>query len=266
MKIGFIGGGTMAEAIIGAVLSGKLAAPEDIVVGEPLAQRREDLAERHKVNVTSDNAKAIRGAEIVVLAVKPNQFPTVAAGLKERLRPNQTVVSIMAGVTIAALRDGLNHDAVVRVMPNMPAQVGEGMSVWTATSELSEDHREKVRKMLKAAGRELYFEEERFIDMATAVSGSGPGFIFLLMEAFSDGAVHLGLSREAARELVVQTFLGSARLAQETGRPVSELRALVTTPGGTTAEGLLVLEEAGLRAAITEALIATYEKSKALGG
>jgi pyrroline-5-carboxylate reductase len=120
--------------------------------------------------------------------------------------------------------------------------------------------------MLKAAGRELYFEEERFIDMATAVSGSGPGFIFLLMEAFSDGAVHLGLSREAARELVVQTFLGSARLAQETGRPVSELRALVTTPGGTTAEGLLVLEEAGLRAAITEALIATYEKSKALGG
>ena len=266
MKIGFIGGGTMAEAIIGAVLSGRLAAPEDIVVGEPLAKRREELAERHKVNVTSDNAKAIRGAEIVVLAVKPNQFPTAAAGLKERLRPNQTVVSIMAGVTIAALRDGLNHDAVVRVMPNMPAQVGEGMSVWTATSELTEDDREKVRKMLKAAGRELYFEEERFIDMATAVSGSGPGFIFLLMEAFSDGAVHLGLSREAARELVVQTFLGSARLAQETGRPVSELRALVTTPGGTTAEGLLVLEEAGLRAAITEALIATYEKSKTLGG
>ena len=266
MKIGFIGGGTMAEAIIGAVLSGKLAAPEDIVVGEPLPQRREALAERYKINVTADNAKAVRGAEIVVLAVKPNQFPTVAAGLKERLRANQTVLSIMAGVTVASLRGGLSHDAVVRVVPNMPAQVGEGMSVWTAVPEVTDDARAKVRLILQAAGRDVYFEEERFIDMATAVSGSGPGFVFLLMEAFSDGAVHLGLSRETARELVVQTFLGSARLAQETGRPVSELRALVTTPGGTTAEGVLVLEEAGLRAAITEALIATYEKSKALGG
>jgi len=266
MKIGFVGGGTMAEAIIGAVLSGRVAAPEEIVVGEPLPQRREALAERYKINVTADNAKAARGAEIVVLAVKPNQFGAVAASLAAHLKPRQTVVSIMAGVTLQRLHDDLQHEAVVRVMPNMPAQVGEGMSVWTAAPEVADDAREKVRRMLQTAGREAYFEEERFIDMATAVSGSGPGFVFLLIEAFIDGAVHLGLSREAARELVVQTFLGSARLAQETGRPVSELRALVTTPGGTTAEGLLVLEEAGLRAAITEALIATYEKSKALGG
>ncbi len=266
MKIGFIGGGTMAEAIIGAVLSGRLAAPEDIVVGEPLAQRREELAERHKVNVTSDNAKAIRGAEIVVLAVKPNQFPTVAAGLKERLRPNQTVVSIMAGVTVASLRGGLGHDAVVRAMPNPPAQVREGVCAWTATPEVGEAARKAVRRLLAATGKEIWFDDERFLDIATAVSGSGAGFVFLLMEAFIDGAVHLGLPRGTATDMVVQTFLGSARLAQQTGRPAAELRGITTTPGGTTAEGVLVLEEAGLRAAITEALIATYEKSKALGG
>jgi len=172
----------------------------------------------------------------------------------------------MAGISLQRVRDSLRHDRVVRVVPNIPAQVGEGMSVWSATPEVSREARKKVQQVLQAAGKELYVDEERYIDMATAVSGSGPGFIFLLMEAFTDGAVHLGLSREAARELVVQTFLGSARLAQDTERPISDLRAMVTTPGGTTAEGLLVLEEAGLRAAITEALIATYEKSKALGG
>lgn len=266
MRIGFIGGGTMAEALISALLDGRLASPEETVAGEPVPKRRQTLAESYHIKVTADNRKAIRGAEIIVLAVKPTQFSAVAADLQGHLKPQQTVVSIMAGVTLQRLRDGLQHEYVVRVMPNTPAQVGEGMSVWTATPEVAEDARGKVRQMLQAAGREVYFEEERYIDMATAVSGSGPGFIFLLMEAFSDGAVHLGLSREAARELVVQTFLGSARLAQETGRTLGELRALVTTPGGTTAEGLLVLEEAGLRAAVTEALIAAYEKSKAIGG
>jgi len=266
MKIGFIGGGKMAEALIGVLLADKVASPKDVLVGEPLPGRRQALAEEHRVQVTADNQEAVTGAEIVVVAVKPNQFSAVAANLQDRLEPEQTVVSIMAGITLQRLRESLRHDRVVRVVPNIPAQVGEGMSVWSATPEVSREARKKVQQVLQAAGKELYVDEERYIDMATAVSGSGPGFIFLLMEAFTDGAVHLGLSREAARELVVQTFLGSARLAQETGRSSSDLRAMVTTPGGTTAEGLLVLEEAGLRAAITEALIATYEKSKALGG
>ena len=266
MKIGFVGGGKMAEALIGVLLADKVASPKDVLVGEPLPGRRQALAEEHRVQVTADNQEAVTGAEIVVVAVKPNQFSAVAANLQDRLEPEQTVVSIMAGITLQRLRESLRHDRVVRVVPNMPAQVGEGMSVWSATPEVSREARKKVQQLLQAAGKELYVDEERYIDMATAVSGSGPGFIFLLMEAFTDGAVHLGLSREAARELVVQTFLGSARLAQDTERSISDLRAVVTTPGGTTAEGLLVLEEAGLRAAITEALIATYEKSKALGG
>jgi pyrroline-5-carboxylate reductase len=266
MKIGFIGGGKMAGALMNSVLADRLASPEQVAVGEPLPDRRHELTDAYHVQVTADNRKAVDGADIVVLAVKPNQFSQVAVNLKGHLQPEQTAVSIMAGITLKRLRDELEHEAVVRVVPNTPAQVGEGMSAWIAAPEVSANARDIVRQILQAAGSEIYFEEERFIDMATAVSGSGPGFVFMLMEAFIDGAVHLGLTRETASELVTQTFLGSAHLARETGRSVAELRAMVTTPGGTTVEGLLVLEEAGLRAAITEALIATYEKSKALGG
>jgi pyrroline-5-carboxylate reductase len=266
MKIGFVGGGTMAEGIIGALLQAGEVSAEEIVVGEPVAERRQALAEGYRIQVTADNRKAIAGAEIVVLAVKPNQFPTAAAELKGHLSPGQTVLSIMAGVTMAKLQAALSHKAVVRAMPNPPAQIGEGVCAWTAAAEIGEEARANVRRLLAATGKEVSFEDERFIDIATAVSGSGSGFVFLLMEAFIDGAVHLGLPRTTATEMVVQTFLGSARLAEETGRSVAELRGLTTTPGGTTAEGLLVLEEAGLRAAVTEALIATYEKSKALGG
>ncbi len=266
MRIAFIGGGTMAEAIVSALLSQNLATPDEIVAGETHPQRRDELRERYGINTTGDNKEAASGADMVVLAVKPHQFPTAAADLRGHLTPEQTVISIMAGVTIDTLRESLRHKAIIRVMPNTPAQVGEGMSVWTAAAEVKPGVQEQVRRMLEATGKEIHLEDERYVDMATALSGSGPGFVFLLMEAFIDGAVHLGLSREIAREMVLQTFLGSARIAQKTGKSTSELRGLVTTPGGTTAEGLLTLEEAGVRAAIIEALVAAYEKSKALGG
>jgi pyrroline-5-carboxylate reductase len=266
MKIAFVGGGAMAEGIIGALLRAGEALPEDIAVGEPALERRQHLAGDYRVQVTADNQKAIADADIVVLAVKPNQFPTVAAGLKGKLKSDQTVMSIMAGVTLAKLQSELGHKAAVRVMPNPPAQVGEGVSAWIATKEVDEETRNDIRRLLSAIGKEVAFGDERFIDIATAVSGSGAGFVFMLIEAFIDGAVHLGLPRTTATEMVVQTFLGAARTIEETGRTAADLRCLTTTPGGTTAEGVLVLEEAGIRAAITDALIATYEKSKALGG
>jgi pyrroline-5-carboxylate reductase len=266
MRIAFIGGGTMAGAVISAVLSHNVAGPNDIIAGEPLPERRDALRERHKIAVTADNREAVNGARVIVLAVKPHQLAAAAVDLKGRLSPDQTVLSIMAGVTVATLQASLDHAAVVRAMPNTPAQVGEGMCAWTAAPEVKPRARDQARQVLAATGKEVYFEDEKYIDMATAVSGSGPGFLFLLMEAFIDGAVHLGLPRETAGEMVIQTFLGSARLAQETGRPVAELRSLVTTPGGTTAEGLLALESAGVRAAIAEALIAAYEKAQSLRG
>ena len=265
MRFGFVGGGTMAEALISALLKAGLAAPEEITVGEPLPERRQTLAESYRVVVTADNQEAAAGADTIVVATKPYQFAAVAAELRGHLKAEQTAVSIMAGVTLAKLRESLGHDAVVRVMPNTPAQIGEGMSAWCAGPAVDEAARERVRRMLRAAGREVYFEDERCIDMATAVSGSGPGFVFLLMEAFSDGASKLGISPETARELVVQTFLGAARLAQQSDHTLAELRALVTTPGGTTAEGLRVLEEAGLRDTVREALAAAYERSQAIG-
>ncbi len=266
MKIGFVGGGTMAEGIIGALLRSGEALPEDIAVGEPLLERRQHLAGDYRVQVTADNRKAISEAAVVVLAVKPNQFASVAADLKGRLGSDQTIVSIMAGVTLAKLQSALDHKSVVRVMPNPPAQIGEGVCAWTAAPQVDKETQENIRRLLAATGKAVAFDDERFIDIATAVSGSGAGFVFLLIEAFIDGAVHLGLPRDTATEMVVQTFLGAARLVDETGHTAAELRGLTTTPGGTTAEGVLVLEEAGLRAAVTEALIATYEKSKALGG
>jgi pyrroline-5-carboxylate reductase len=172
----------------------------------------------------------------------------------------------MAGVSLATLRDGLGHEAIVRAMPNTPAQVREGMTVWTAAEAVSASAREDVQRVLGALGQELYVAEEKYVDMATAVSGSGPGFVFLTMEAMIDAAVHIGLRREMATEMVLQTVLGSARYAQASGRHLADLRNQVTSPGGTTAEGLLALEEAGVRAAFAQAIIAAYERTRQLGG
>ncbi|MDH5201593.1 MAG: pyrroline-5-carboxylate reductase [Candidatus Bathyarchaeota archaeon] len=247
MRLAFIGGGFMGEAMISAVLRGNVAAPDALSVGEVSEERRRHLQSRYGVGVSADNAEAARGADIVVLAVKPQEFAAVARGLRDHLGSEQTVASIMAGVRIDAIREALGHRALVRVMPNTAALVGEAMSLWTATEEVDTDRREQVRRILAAMGKEMYVTDEKYLDIATAVSGSGPGFVFLLLEAFIDGAVHIGLRREAATETVLQTVLGSVRMAQETGKHPAELRNMVTSPGGTTAEGLRVLEEAGVR-------------------
>jgi pyrroline-5-carboxylate reductase len=265
MRIAFIGGGTMAEAMISAFLQKNAAQPSGIAVADVARERLQHLTAVYRVVPAPGNPEVAAMGDIVVLAVKPGQFPAAASELKGKLAPEQTVLSIMAGVTVGRIRDALDHLAVVRAMPNTAAQVGEAVTAWTAAPEVSEEAREQVRTLLRTLGSEAYFDDEKYIDMATAVSGSGIGFVFVLMEAFIDGAVHLGVPRQAATEMVVQTFAGAARLAQETGKSAAELRALVTTPGGTTAEGLLALEAAGVRAAIAEALIAAYEKSRSLG-
>lgn len=265
MRIAFIGGGTMAEAMVSAFLRENVVPPSDIIVADIAAERLRRLRDAHGVTAASGNVEALEGADTVILAVKPGQFAAVASELSGKIKPEQTVLSIMAGLTVTTIRDTLSHPAVVRAMPNTAAQVGEAATAWTAAADVTADARERVRGLLRTLGSEVYFDDEKYIDMATAVSGSGIGFVFVLMEAFIDGAVHIGVPRQAAAEMVVQTFAGAARLARESGKTAAELRALVTTPGGTTAEGLLALEAAGVRAAIAEALIAAYEKSKSLG-
>ena len=266
MKLGFMGGGIMAEAIVKGVLGKGAATAEDISVCEIMAPRRQFLRETYRVAATADVAEALRSAEIVILAVKPQEFPVAAKEIKAALQDSQTVMSIMAGVRIAALSEALSHKAIVRVIPNTPAQVGEGASVWTATPEVTEAARGEVAKILSALGLEAYVDDEKYIDMATAVSSSGPAYIFLVIEAMIDAAVHIGMRRELAAPLVIQTVLGSARYAQASGKHPAELKNQVTSPGGTTVEGLLALEEAGLRAAFTAAIEAAYEKAVRLGG
>lgn len=264
-RVAFIGGGAMAEAMIRGLLGKEIVGRAQIIASDPLVERRTWLEGQYGVNTTSDNTEAARDATVVILAVKPQQMGEVLTGLRGRLAAPQLVLSIAAGVKIRTIAEGLEHDRVVRVMPNTPAQAGAGMSVWTATDAVGAMEREIAQSILRSFGRELYVQDEAYLDMATAVNGSGPGFIFLFLEAMIDAAVHIGLSRGMAEELVLQTAFGSVLMARETGRHLAELRNAVTSPAGTTAEGLYVLEEGRLRAVVDRAIAAAYERSKALG-
>ena len=264
MKLAFIGGGKMAEAIIRGALAGGLAAPGEIAVGEPLAARRYFLAGELGVSATADNLAAAAGADLVTLAVKPQDLEAVLGELRGHL-DNQAVLSIVAGARMATLFEGLGHRAVVRVMPNTPAQAGCGMTLWVCSPSVTEGQRDLTRALLAAVGEEICVADEKYMDMATALSASGPAYVFLFIEAMIDAGVYVGMPRDMARTLALQTVLGSAKLAMETGGHPAELKDMVVSPGGTTAEALRALEERGFPAAIVAAVDAAYQKSVRLG-
>jgi pyrroline-5-carboxylate reductase len=266
MKIAFIGGGNMGEAMLSAIADKGLAKPEAICVSDVDKGRRDYLARKYTVAVTSSNRQAAATGDVVVLAVKPQNLAEVMAELGGRLKPAQLVLSIVAGARIDTLSLGLKHGCIVRVMPNTPAQIGEGMSVWAATAEVTEQQKEWAKAILGAMGREIYVDNESYIDMATAVSGSGPAYFFLVVESLVDAAVRIGLPRDMARELVLQTMLGSGRFIQQSGKEPAELRRMVTSPGGTTAEALHYLEKGDFSQLLIEAVKAAYDKAKKLGG
>ncbi|MBI4302358.1 MAG: pyrroline-5-carboxylate reductase [Chloroflexi bacterium] len=266
MRLSIIGGGVMGEAIIAGVLTQQLTSAEAITVSDTSPQRRALLSQKYGVLTTSNNREALANGDIIILAIKPQTLPQVMAELKGLAQPQQVILSIVAGATIATLEASLGHHLLVRVMPNTPAQIGEGMSVWTSTQDVEEEHKAAVRSILGALGREIYVPEESYIDMATAVSASGPAYIFLLIEALIDAAVHIGMPRDMAEVCVLQMILGSARFALSLGQHPAQLRNMVTSPGGTTTEGLLRLEEGGFRALLIQAVIAAYEKALSLGG
>jgi pyrroline-5-carboxylate reductase len=265
LTIAFIGSGTMAEAMIQALLRAGKVTSEQIVASGPREAQGERLRTRHGVRVTTDNVAAVSEADIVVLSVKPQVLPTVLAELRGHVRPAALVFSIVAGMPIATIHAGLDHAAVVRTMPNTPAQIGEGMAVWTAALAVTESQRAQARAILQAMGLEMYVTHEDALNMATAVSGTGPTYVFLLMEALVDAAVHLGFSRREARVLVIQTVLGSVRFAQRSDLHLAELRNMVTSPGGTSAEAIYQLEKGGLRTILSKAIWAAYKKSRLLG-
>ena len=265
MRLAFIGGGTMAEALLGGLLAAGLAVPGEVCVGEPVARRREYLAERYGVRVDEHNLGVVQGAELVALAVKPQDLPAVCGELGGQLAEGQSALSIIAGAKLSTLSQGLQHKAIIRVMPNTPAQIGCGMTMWTCAAAVPAGHRELTRGMLATVGEEIYVEEEKYLDMATALSASGPAYVFRLAEALIDGGVYVGLPRDMARRLALQTVFGSVRLMMETGQHPGQLKDMVVSPGGTTAEGLQALERGGAPAAVVEAVKAAYEKSIRLG-
>jgi len=263
-NITFIGPGVMAEAMIAGLLRKELSKPENITASGPREERGTELHKKYGIQTTSDNAFAASHADVVVLSVKPQRLSDVMKGLKG-VKADALVLSIIAGASMKKIGTGLKHKAVVRSMPNTPGQIGEGITVWTASKEVTEEQQEMARGILGALGEEVFVEDESYLDMATALSGTGPAYVFLFTEALIDAGVHMGFPRRIAEQLVLQTIKGSAAFYEQAARHPATLRNQVTSPGGTSAEALYYLEKAGFRTAISRAVWAAYQRSLELG-
>lgn len=261
VRLGIIGCGVMAEAVLGGLLREQLLSPANIVCSHPRAERRRQLEELHGVHTTADNREAAAHADVVLLGIKPQLLPTVMPELRGTLLAGQLVISIIAGATTRALGEGLAHPDVVRAMPNTPSQIGRGVSVWYATPSVTSEDRQRARAVLTALGTALEVTDERQVAMATALSGTGPTYIFLFIEALTDAGVHMGFPRHVARDLVLGTLIGSAEFALQSGRHVAELRDMVTSPGGTSAEALYQMEAGRLRTVLSDAVWAAFGRT-----
>ncbi len=263
-KIVFVGPGVMAEAMIAGLLRQKLAKPENLIASGPRLERGEELRKKYGIQMTTDNVAAAHEADVLVLSVKPQRLSDVMKGIKS-VRADALILSIVAGASIKKISAGLKHKAIVRSMPNTPGQIGEGITVWAASHETSDEQRETAQKILGALGAEVFVEDESYLDMATALSGTGPAYVFLFTEALIDAGVHMGFPRRIAEQLVLQTIKGSAAFYEQAEKHPATLRNQVTSPGGTSAEALYYLEKAGFRTAISRAVWAAYQRSLELG-
>ena len=264
-QFALIGPGVMAEAIIIGLIKKQVIATSNITAAGPRLERLQELEEAYQIKSNLVNADAVRDSDVVILCVKPQKLPEVMANLQGIIPPDALVISIVAGATMQTLGSGLDHTAVVRAMPNTPAQIGEGMTVWTQSQATSQTQHDLAQQILAALGREIFVKDESYIDMATAVSGTGPAYVFLFLEAMIDAGVHLGLPRRIAEEMVVQTISGSiAYYSKNTSHP-ARLRNQVTSPGGTSATALYYLEKMGFRTAISRAIWAAFTRSQELG-
>lgn len=266
MKIALIGGGNMGQAMLSAIISKGLSTPENICVSDINEVRRHYLKQEFSVYITDNNLEAVTRGDVVVLAIKPQNLAEVMAEIGGQLNPMQLVLSIVAGKSIKTLRQGLKHNAIVRAMPNTPAQIGQGVTVWTATTEVIEQQRAAIRSILGAMGKEIYVADECYIDMATAVSGSGPAYVFLFMESLINAAIDIGLPPDIAWGLVLQTVMGSAEYARKSDKGLAQLRQMVTSPGGTTAEAIKVFETGQFSELVKQAVAAAHKRAKQLGG
>jgi pyrroline-5-carboxylate reductase len=263
--IATVGSGVMAEAMVAGLLRSALVEPAQVVASHPRAERREHLAREYGIRVVAGNVEAVEGADVILFAIKPQMLGKVGREIGPHLRRGQLVLSVIAGATTAALTGTLGHDQVIRAMPNTPARLGKGVTVWYATPETTAEQREQAGALLRTLGVQLEVDDEKFVAMATAVSGTGPTYVFLVMEALIDAAVHLGFPRHVAHDLVIETLEGSTLFAKQSGMHPAELRNMVTSPGGTSAAALHELESGRLRTVLSEAVWAAYRRTVELG-
>ncbi len=265
-RIAFIGGGNMAASLIGGLRAQGLPASA-ICASDPGTDRRTELLDAHGIDTFADNAQAVAGADVVVLAVKPQVMQTVCRDLAPHLQANQLIVSIAAGITCASLQQWLGADtprAIVRCMPNTPALLRQGVSGLFANAEVSDEQKRQAEQLLSAVGLALWLDREELIDAVTAVSGSGPAYFFLLIEAMTAAGEQLGLSRDTAAELTLHTALGAARMACESDVEAAELRRRVTSPNGTTEAAIKAFQAGGLEALVQQAMDAAARRSAEL--
>ena len=265
MRVAIVGAGVMAEAMIAGLLADRAVAPSRLIASHPRRDRRDLLASRHGISVVTRNAEAVAGADIVVLAVKPQMLRSVMREVGPALEKGQVVLSIVAGATLRTLTAGLDHAAVVRAMPNTPSQIRRGITVWTASSTCTARQRDLARSVLRAIGSEKEVGDETFVAMATALSGTGPTYLFAVMEALIDAGVHMGFPRELAHDLVVETLIGSAEYAAQSELHPAQLRNAVTSPGGTSAAAIYELEKGRIRTVLSDAVWAAYRRTQELG-
>lgn len=264
-KIGIIGAGKIGSAVIRGILSNGLVGKNQVMASAPRESTRKALSQGTGIKVTSDNGAVCEFADIVILSVKPPQVPSVLGGIAKQLGKTKLLVSVAAGVPIAKMEACLEKDArVIRVMTNVPCVVGAAASGYALGSHITSADLERVKSILESVGIALPLEEKH-LDAVTALSGSGPAYVFLFIESLADGGVQVGLSREVALKLALQTVYGSAKLALESGKHIAQRRDEITSPGGTTIAGLYALEKGGMRGTVMEAILKATERSRALG-
>ncbi|CRL50044.1 MULTISPECIES: pyrroline-5-carboxylate reductase [Pseudomonas] len=259
-RIAFIGAGNMAASLIGGLRAKGLDASQ-IRASDPGAETRAKVAAEHGIEVFADNADAIQDADVVVLAVKPQAMKAVCEAIRPSLKPNQLVVSIAAGITCASMNNWLGAQPIVRCMPNTPALLRQGVSGLYATAEVNADQRQQAQELLSAVGIALWLNEEQQLDAVTAVSGSGPAYFFLLIEAMTAAGVKLGLPADIAAQLTLQTALGAAHMAVASDVDAAELRRRVTSPAGTTEAAIKSFQAGGFEALVETALGAAAHRS-----
>lgn len=266
LRIALVGGGKMGEGFLAGILRAEVAEPSNVTVAEIFPARRLELAERYGVSVTESAADSVAGTNIVLIAVKPQDFEAAAQALRGAIPTSAVLISIAAGIRLAEVQSDSGHRASVRAMPNLPAAIGEGAVVYHAAPELSAAQRETVQRVLSAVATAVVeVDDDDAVDLATAVHGSGPAYIYMVIESMVEAAVRLGMKRPDAQRLVLATVAGSARYALESETAPAELRYAVTSPGGTTAAAIAELEAAGLRAAFDDAIEAAYARAQELG-